>query len=53
VAEVEIGLRAVLGDEHLTVLERAHRARIHVDVGVELLYLDPLAAAHEEAADGG
>ena len=27
VAEVEVGLGAVLGDEHLAVLERAHRAR--------------------------
>ena len=27
VADVEIGLGAVLGDEHLAVLERAHRAR--------------------------
>ena len=27
VAEVEVGLRAVLGDEHLAVLERRHRAR--------------------------
>ena len=37
VAQVEVGLRAVLGDEHLAVLERAHRARIDVDVRVELL----------------
>ena len=27
VAEVEVGLGAVVGDEHLAVLERAHRAR--------------------------
>ena len=53
VAEVEVGLGAVLGDEHLAVLERTHRARVDVDVRVELLDLDPLAAAHEEAADGG
>jgi hypothetical protein len=26
VAEVEVGLRAVLGDEHLAVLVRRHRA---------------------------
>src|SRR6185437_12244389 len=36
VAEVEIGLRAVVGDEHLPVLEGAHRARVDVDVGIEL-----------------
>ena len=32
VAEVEVGLGTVLGDEHLAVLERAHRARIDVEV---------------------
>ena len=37
VAEVEVGLGAVLGHEHLAVLERAHRPRVDVDVGVELL----------------
>ncbi len=37
VAEVEIGLGAILGDEHLTVLVGGHRARVDVDVGVELL----------------
>ena len=37
VAEVEIGLGAVVGDEHFAVLEGAHRARVHVEVGVHLL----------------
>ena len=36
VAEIEVGLGAVLGDEHLAVLERTHRSRIDVDVRVEL-----------------
>ncbi len=53
VAEVEVGLGAVLGDEDLAVLERAHRPRVDVDVGVELLQLDPVAAGDEEAADRG
>ncbi len=39
VADVEIGLGAVLGDEDLAVLERAHRSRIDVQVRVELLHL--------------
>ena len=37
VADVEVGLGAVLGHEHLAVLERAHRARVDVQVRVELL----------------
>ena len=53
VAEIEIGLGAVLGDEHLAVLERAHRPRVDVDVGVELLDLDPEAAGDQQAADRG
>ena len=52
VAEVEIGLGAVIGDVDLTVLVGAHGARVNVDVGVELLELDPVAATLEEAADG-
>ena len=38
VTDVEIGLRAVLGDEHLAVLERVHRAGIDIEVWVELLH---------------
>ena len=37
VAQVEIGLRAVVGDEDFAVLERAHRAGVHVQVRIELL----------------
>jgi hypothetical protein len=36
VTEIEVGLGTVLGDENLAVLERTHRARVDVDVGVEL-----------------
>jgi len=43
VAQVEVGLAAVVGDEHLTVLERVHRAGVDVDVRVELLHGDPQA----------
>ena len=53
VADVEVGLGAVLGDEHLAVLERAHRARVDVQVRVELLGRDGEAAGLEEAAERG
>ena len=52
VAQVEVGLGAVLGDEHLAVLERAHGARIDVDVRVELLARDLEPALFEQPADG-
>ncbi len=52
VAEVEIGLRAVVGDEDLAVLIRAHRARIDVEIGVELAQPDRVAARLQERAEG-
>ena len=52
-AEVEVGLGAVVGDEHLAVLERAHRARIDVDVRVELDHGDVEAARFEDRGEGG
>ena len=38
--EVEVGFSAVVGDEHFTVLERAHGTRINVDVRVQLEHGD-------------
>ena len=53
VAEIEIGLRAVLGDVDLAVLVRAHRAGIDVDVGVELLRCDLEPARLQKASERG
>ena len=50
-AEVEVGFRAVLGDEDLTVLERAHGARVDIDIGIKLLRRDFQPAAFEQAAE--
>ena len=36
VAEVEIGLGAIVGDINLAVLIGAHRPRVDIDIGVEL-----------------
>ena len=52
-AEVEIGLAAVVGHVDLAVLIRAHRARIDVDVRVELLQRHLVAVAFEQRADRG
>ena len=51
VTEVEIGLGTVVGDVDLTVLDRVHRARIDVDVGVELLHRDAKTAAFQESTE--
>ena len=53
VAEVEVGLSAVVGDEDLAVLEGRHGAGIDVEVGIELHQVDAQAAALKQAADGG
>src|SRR5688572_4961208 len=50
-AEVEVGLGAVLGHEHLAVLERAHGARVHIDIRVELDHADLEPAALEDRAE--
>ncbi len=52
VADVEVGLGAVVGDEHLAVLERVHRPGIDVQVGVELLHGHPQAAGLQQVARG-
>ena len=51
VSQVEVGLSAVIGYEYLAVLERAHRARIDVQVRIEFLQRDAQAAAFEQTAD--
>ena len=53
VAEVEIGLRAVDGNEHLAVLVRRHRAGVDVQVRVELGHGHGDAAALQHAPDRG
>ena len=53
VAQVEVGFRAVIGDEHFAVLERTHRARVDVQVGIEFLERDLEAAPLQQASDAG
>src|SRR5690606_15786553 len=53
VAQVEVGFRPILRDEHLPVLKRAHGARIDVDVGVQLDVGDADAARLEDRGEGG
>jgi hypothetical protein len=53
VAQVEVGLATVLGDEDLTMLERVHGARVDIDVGVEFAHGHPETTALEEPAQRG
>src|SRR5262249_5781285 len=47
-AEVEVGLGAVVGDEPLAVLVGRHRTRIDVEIRVELAQPHPVAARLQE-----
>src|SRR5579859_994 len=52
-AEIEIGLCTVVGDEDLAVLIRAHRARIDIDIGIELAQADLEAARLQQCSECG
>jgi len=51
VAQVEVRLCAVFSDEYLTMLVGRHRARIDVQVGIQLLHGHRNAPALEQPAD--
>jgi len=53
VAQVQIGLGAVLGDEDFPVLIGTHRAGIDIQIGVELTQADLVATGLQERAKGG
>lgn len=49
-AQVQVGLRPVVGDKNLPVLIGGHGARVHVQVGVQLLHLHPQAPLLQQSA---
>ncbi len=51
--DIEIRLGAVVGHEDLTVLERIHRARIDIQVRIQLLHAHPEAAHLQQAPETG
>ena len=52
VAKIEVGLGAIVGNEHFAVLERRHRAGVDVDVGVKLEIGDADAAGGQNRGQG-
>ena len=48
VAEIEIGLRAIVEHINFAVLERVHRSRIDIEIGIELLKDDAQSAQFEK-----
>src|SRR5262249_29823808 len=52
-AQIQIGLAAVVGDEDLAVLVGAHGPRVHIDVRIHLLQGHSEAACLQQRADRG
>ena len=52
VSEIEIGLCAIVRDENLAMLKRAHRAGIHVDIRIQLDHADCQAPRFQIARQG-
>ena len=50
-AEIEIGLGAVVSDEHFAVLIRRHGAGIDVEIGIELAQAHRIAARLQQSAE--
>ena len=50
-AEIEIGLGAVVGHEHFAVLVRRHRSGIEIEIGVELAKADLVATRLQQRAE--
>ena len=53
VAQIQVRLRTVLGDKHLAVLVGAHGARVHIDIGVQLLGRYLQASGFQQPSQGG
>jgi hypothetical protein len=49
-AQIEVGFRTVIGNEDLAMFDRAHGARIDVEIGVELAYSHAIAARLQQGA---
>ena len=49
--EIEVGLRTISQNIDLSVLERIHRSRIDIEVGIELLKRHPQASALQKSSE--
>ena len=50
-AEIEIGLRAIVGHEHFAVLIRRHRSGIEIEIGIELAQADLVAPRLQQGTE--
>ena len=52
-AQIQVGLGAVVGHKDLAVLQGAHRAGVHIDIRVQLLACHLQAARFQQAPQAG
>ncbi|BCW58314.1 hypothetical protein StoSoilB20_16610 [Arthrobacter sp. StoSoilB20] len=52
-SDVEVGFGAVIRHEYFAVLEGVHRARIHVQIGIELLHSYRQTACPQQVTEAG
>src|SRR5579872_2176955 len=50
-AQIQVGFRSIVGDKNLSMLEWRHRARIDVEIRIELHQVDFEAPALQQAAN--
>ena len=50
-AQIQIRLGPILGDEYLAVLDRIHGSGVDVDVGVELLHGNSITSGLQQTAE--
>ena len=51
-SEIEVGLSTVIGNENFSVLDRVHGTRIDVDVRIEFLHGNFVAAGFQKTSQG-
>ncbi len=51
--KIQVGFRAIVSHKHLTMLERRHRAGIHVDIRIELEHGDFDTTGFKDSAEAG
>ena len=53
VSQIQVGFGAVAGDKNLPVLDRAHRAGVHINIRVQFQHVDLQPAGFQNGAQGG
>ena len=52
VAQIQIGFRTIVGHEYFAMLDGVHRARVHIQIGIQLLQGNPQPPLFQQAAEG-